>query len=274
LHVTYYPGKLQKKAVPFVMVHGWEGNRGEFDRVALDLQKRGHAALTIDLRGHGDSNRFKAKDDERKLDPARFTAADIDRMQLDLEAAKKFLIERNNAGELNIDALAIVAAKEGAIPALKWAVADWSAPNLPAYRQGQDVKAVFLLSPVLSFKGSTAQPLLTTRTLARDLSMFVLVGKKDPKGVADAKRVHTALSGPRKGTMGGATELDAQIKNEGESKKSGLDFFYDTDDTNLTGSKLFSTAGLKGYGWFLKFVKVRIIDREEDFAWAERRRPT
>jgi len=274
LHCTFYGGFLKKKAVPFMLVHGWEGNRGDFERLALELQKRGHAAITIDLRGHGDSIHFKGND-EKKIDPTRMNANDIRNATFDLEAAKKYLMERNNNGELNIDSLAVIAAKEGAIPALLWSANDWSYPQLPNLRQGQDVKCIFLLSPVLSFKGATAQPALTHRAIAKELSLFSVAGKKDTKSSADAKRMHTELAKHRRSTTGGVAELEEQFKAAAakESKKDALDFFYDTEETNLAGASLVNTAGLKTFGWMLKFVKLRLVDRGEDFPWTNRQRP-
>ena len=56
LTATYYgPRDLKQKAPCAVLVHNSGGSRAELDPIALRLQKSGFAALTIDLRGHGES---------------------------------------------------------------------------------------------------------------------------------------------------------------------------------------------------------------------------
>ena len=77
----------------------------------------------------------------------------------DIEACKRFLLRENNEGELNIELLTVVAAGEmGAVIGLNWVAMDWSWPILPGRKQGQDVKALVLLSPGQSFKGVTGAP--------------------------------------------------------------------------------------------------------------------
>ena len=54
------------------------------------------------------------------MPPAQFKAM----VTCDMEAVKKFLWERNNAGELNIDKLCVVGAEMGASVAVNFALAD------------------------------------------------------------------------------------------------------------------------------------------------------
>ncbi len=59
----------------------------------------------------------------------------------DLEACKSFLMDKNNAGELNINKLCVVGVEMGAVVAVDWAAWDWHWPRLATGKQGQDVKA-------------------------------------------------------------------------------------------------------------------------------------
>ena len=81
----------------------------------------------------------------------------------DVEMCKAFLMEKNNNKELNIDKLCLVGAEMGAVVAVDWAARDWSWPILPGRKQGQDVKALVLLSPEWSFKGMTIGPAINKR---------------------------------------------------------------------------------------------------------------
>lgn len=271
VHGTYYGGFLEKNAVPFLMVHGWDGNRGEYDGLAKELQKRGMACLAVDLRGHGDSTHFKDKANTREIDRTKFAGKDVESMLLDLEAAKKYLVDRNNEGKLNIDLLCVVGAKEGGMLALRWAVADWSVVELPTLRQGHDVKAVFLLTPVLSFKGVSAQPILTHPSLKENISVFIACGKRDTKGAPDSKTLYSKLAQFRKETSGDAADVEAIIQKSDKAKKR-VEVFFDQDDTNLFGTKLVGVQGLKVFGWMLRFIKLEVIDRADEFKWEERRR--
>jgi hypothetical protein len=146
IRATWYLGTKKKESIPIIMVHGWEGSRGEYDGLARFLQSLGHSSVIPDLRGHGDSKIQKGPRGETKaLEPDTFRPRDMESMVQDLEACKRFLMEKNNAGECNIEMLCLIGAEFGSILATRYAALDWSVPNLPAYKQGQDVKALVLL---------------------------------------------------------------------------------------------------------------------------------
>src|SRR5262249_49570056 len=114
-------------------------------------------------------------------------------VQYDLEACKSFLMEKNNARQLNIDKLCVVGAEMGTAPAINWADRDWSWPVLTTGKQGQDVKAVILLSPTWSFKGLALTPAATNRDFTGKLSWMVAVGEQGPKELGEAKRLKQSL---------------------------------------------------------------------------------
>ena len=161
--VTAVPGT---EVIPILMLHGWDGQRTEYDFTASFLQRLGHAVLVPDLRGHGESLVRRQGAREIQIDRGELSTPEIKSMVLDIEACKRFLLERNNAEELNIELLCVVGAEFGATLAVNWAVMDWSWPQLPAYKQGRDVKSLVLLSPVQAFKGVTLNDALKHRSSA------------------------------------------------------------------------------------------------------------
>jgi pimeloyl-ACP methyl ester carboxylesterase len=110
LAATFYPAKKPgKEVVPVILLHGLKGSRADMQALAMKLQDAGHAALAIDLRGHGSSTKQALPNGkERTIDPGHLTKTDIANMvNYDVEAGKKYLMERNNAGDLKIDKLCI-----------------------------------------------------------------------------------------------------------------------------------------------------------------------
>ena len=61
----------------------------------------------------------------------------IESMVLDIEAAKTYLLQRNNEGKLNIEQLGVLGTGFGATLALIWAVGDWSVATCRPTRWGR-----------------------------------------------------------------------------------------------------------------------------------------
>jgi pimeloyl-ACP methyl ester carboxylesterase len=164
LHCMYYPPQEKirsgRETVPIILVHGWGGQGSEWNSLAVHLQTLGHASMVVDLRGHGRSTtRRVAGDLTGKTETVRYDdlkTDDMGRLWLDLEAVKSELRKKNDAGEVNLEMLTVIAAEEGCIVALEWAVRDWSWPPTLQGRQGQDVQALILLSPIESFRRMNA----------------------------------------------------------------------------------------------------------------------
>ena len=73
-----------------------------------------------------------------------------------MEAVRGFLVGKNDAGELNLNKLCLVGVGMGATVAVNWAAQDWDAPPLLVGKQGQDVKALVLVSPQLEIPRRSA----------------------------------------------------------------------------------------------------------------------
>lgn len=255
---TFYPAtKPGKDVVPVILLHGYKGSRADMQGLAFKLQDAGHAALALDLRGHGGSTKQAMPNGkERDIDPARLNKADLDGMwRHDVEMAKQFLMEQNNAGELNIDKLCIVGADLGAVVAANWAVLDWSWPRLATGKQGQDVKAVVLLSPPRTVRGLTIMPAITKREFADKLSWLVIYG--DQHGDAkDAKAV--------------AGQLEKWLpKPPPEEAKENQAMYVLHLPTNLQGTKLLAAENFNIAPQLMDFINRRLVSKS--YPWADRK---
>jgi hypothetical protein len=260
IHATYYAGKLKKQAVPFILLHGWEGQRGDHESLAKFLQSLGHAVVCPDLRGHGQSNTRPGSNAKSLDEPDDLTNNEIRATLADIEECKKFLRDKNNAGECNIEMLTLVAADYSCIAALKWSALDWSVRNLPSYKQGQDVKVVVMLTPMRSHKGDTLNEALTHPAVKNRLAFLIVAGPGDSKTFADAKNINTRLENFR-----------PEMKKDGVKSEDRTLFLY-APNTNLKGTKLLNEA-LNVPNFIANFVKFRLIDKRDDFAWTERVNP-
>lgn len=267
LKMTHFPGTLGKKSAPIILLHGWGGQRGDMDPLAKQLQALGHTCLTVDLRGHGESlkGKFTEKTGEigfKDLDKDTFQKIHMEAMALDVEAAKKFLLEKNNAGECNIEALGIVACDVSCLVAMRWSIADWSVQNLPAFKLGQDVKALVLLSPVQSHKAYVAPDFFTNPYTRKNISVMLAAGKEDSKSLTEAKRLHSKLQGFHPKPTG---------DRETDAKSQDL-FLIEAEKTGLAGSKLLTPAlpVAKNIGVFLN---LRLVEKQDTYTWSERKSP-
>src|SRR5262245_11556684 len=263
IRATYFGGLAKKNSVPIIMLHGWEGQRGEYDTLALGLQGKGCSIIAPDLRGHGQSTTQKLADGStRELDASKLRPAELQEAWLDVEACKSFLMDKNNLGELNINALCVIGADFGAILALRWAALDLTAPPLLTAKQGQDVKALVLLSPMQSFKGLTIREALAVPAVQRELSMMIVCGNKDTKSLPDAKRLHSGLQ-----------KFHPDPGNDRDAIEKKKDLFLVEAETSLSGTKLLAT-GLPVMGNIARFIDLRLINKLPEYAWSDRRRAT
>jgi len=259
IHATYFPGKLKKEAVPFILLHGWGGQRGDMDPLARFLQSQGHAVIAPDLRGHGQSN-VRPGSEKTIDDPDDLRRPDLEAMLRDIEACKSFLRQKNNAGELNIESLCVVASDFSCILALQWAALDWSATILPSYKNGRDVQALVLLTPWQSYKGLTIQGALKQPAIRSRVSFLIVAGTDDSRGHSDARKLNTSLEAFR-----------PEMKRDDVEPKDRTLVFMEPE-TNLSGSKLLN-PGLKLAPVIGTFVKYRLVDRAADLPWSERISP-
>jgi pimeloyl-ACP methyl ester carboxylesterase len=275
LVATYYPSKLGKKATPVLLLHDWKESRTVFDSLARKLNRgsqeteEGEAAaleydsfavVTVDLRGHGDSVRQTGYNGAtRELQAAKLSKPDFQAMILqDMEAVRKLLREKNDAGELNLNQLCLLGAGMGASVAVNWAAIDWSTPPLAAVKQGQDVRAMVLVSPPWKFQGLTVNVALRQRDIQRDVATLIIFGGEDRRARADAERVYQSLDKFHPADRSAQPEDVPMLMKVGENVKS-----------KLQGTLLLQQAGDKGSDMIIRFLKKHVAD-QTDFEWSRR----
>jgi alpha-beta hydrolase superfamily lysophospholipase len=255
---TFYPpAKPGREVVPVILLHGYKGSRADMQSLAEKLQDAGHAALSLDLRGHGGSTKQTMPNGkDREIDPVRLNKADLEGMwRQDVEAAKSFLMEENNKGEVNIDKLCIVGADLGAVVATNWAMLDWSWPPLATGKQGQDVKAVVLLSPPKTVRGLTIMPAIGKREIANKLSWLVVYGEQETNA-KDAKAV--------------AGQLEKWLpKPPPEDVKEKQALYILPLPTNLQGAKLLAADNFKVAPQVMTFIERRLTSKS--LPWMNRK---
>ncbi|MDG2382926.1 MAG: alpha/beta fold hydrolase [Pirellulaceae bacterium] len=268
LHCVYYPGNQGKKTVPVILVHGWEGPRGEgssrdCQELALRLQKDGHAVMVPDLRGHGSSTiRRLPNGQDKVIERDQLRPQDFREMQLDVEAVKKFLIKKNNEGELNIELLCVIGFDMGAVVGINWVNYDWSVPPLPTLKQGQDVKAFVLVSPPQAHRGVPINRAFENEDVRGNLSAMIIYGRQAGRTAAAGKRIYNSLKRSHR-SLPADPEEAARVK----------DLYLFDLNTSLQGSKLLASRSLRVADLISEFVKVRLVDRADQYPWRDRSVP-
>jgi alpha-beta hydrolase superfamily lysophospholipase len=272
MEATYYGSIKGKDAVPVILLHGWKGNRTDMEGLAIGLQQMGCAVIAPDLRGFGKSLTIKAPDGTTTtIDPAAVKTPVLGPMvKHDMQAVKKFLREKNNDGKLNLEKLCVVGADMGALLALSWAAYDLSAPLLPNYKQGQDVKALVLISPQMNLLGANATAALHDPLIVKAndpvLSILLIAGAKGPsKSWTDAQAIDKLFTRMRPN----------EPTDEKEIAKKDY-FFVPLKDTNLQGATILKTRELLPpvAQAIAAFIQMRLVDNKDaNLKWTMRKNP-
>ena len=259
LAATFFPSNRGKDAVPVLLVPALKGSQNDYKDMAVYLQAQGHAVLAVDLRGQGGSRKMKNGDRVAELNLDTMSADQYYNMvRVDMERVKAFLMEKNNTGELNIELLCVVGAEMGAIVAVEWARMDWSWPVLATGKQGQDVKALVLISPVLSMKYFKLGQVLSFQPVMRNLSVLILVGRQDSKSLRDATRLHSTFK-----------KFHPDVPADERAERQ--DLFFGRLDTSLQAGKLLGAKGLGVEKLVGDFIALRLVNKAKDYAWKERK---
>jgi hypothetical protein len=178
-----------------------------------------------------------------------------------MERIKKFIIEKNNAGELNLRKLCVVGAELGAAVAVNWAALDWSWPPLATGPQGQDVNGLVLITPLWGYKGMSIVNATKHPAVQQSISTLIIIGGQDNANLNDAKRLHQTLARYRE-------DFSSAPRQEWEQRQS---LFLQTPKTSLEGTKMLGEKTLGLEAAILDFLRWRLVNRPAE--WTVRKRP-
>ena len=236
-----------------ILVHDWDENRGVFHPVALWMQNTlKMSVIAPDLRGHGNSKQVRGFNDP--IDRERLKGPTIDRMTMDIEACKSYLMKRNNEGKLNIEQLGVLGCGFGAGLAVKWSIGDWQFPDLGRLKQGRDVKALIL---------SLAHPFFP-----RQLDQPGSETENDPRQHLDTDNCWRR--GYQEHERGQADQqlLPERWRDEAEN---AAPFFPAA--TSLQNTDLLKSRGTGVDREIGKFLTRRLIQLGDRFLWTDRQNP-
>lgn len=258
LAAWYYPvaGEAAPKAT-VIVIHELEGSHETVEPLARGLQAAGYAVVAPDLRGHGASTSIvlpggRSSDLDakslRRPDLLAIAASSGGRIRAqalargDLETVFRWIEEQADAGVLSADRVCVVGCGEGGTLAALWTAADAAWPPTTRGPQGGHVKAVVLISPVISAKGGVSMlPALRTDLFRRSLPILLLAGSSD----RDAKKLTDQLKGlrPKEWIVQGPGQQKDQA--DGVEKAADASIFSMYADSPLSGDKLASDAAAK-----------------------------
>ena len=246
-----------KRVIPYIILHDWERSRKDTAALATFLSAQGNAVIIPDLRGHGDSTRVTGYDKE--IDAADFKTSEIAAVIGDIETCKKFLVKKNNAGELNIDMLAVIAIGKTAPLATAWVVQDWSFPPYnKQIKQGQDVKALIMISPEKKL-GAYAMKRVTSASIfsgSAALPTIVAWGT----GTKQAKEVQSIYN-----------RLEKRRPDAKDQSGDAKTLYKAPLQNSLDGTQIGSNPKLtKLWGFFHKTVSGKINDNLDKLPWQDR----
>lgn len=241
------PVVLGKFTLPFILLHDWEGSRKDLHGYGELLQKAGCAVIIPDLRGHGESTTMN--DGMKPIDLSKFRKQDFASVVNDIEACKKYLVQKNNDAELNIDLLNLIAVGRTSTPAMDWVIRDWYAfpPYKAKIKQGQDVKSLILISPAkklnqINMNAALKHPMFSGRDRRIPNLPTLVVWSDDGSDSDSAKESRSIFETMKKGrpeskktrTKDEQAEKETAFDVVIRSRQSGADLVKENHDLRLT----------------------------------------
>ncbi len=261
LRATWLGSNLEKEAVPVILLPSWGTPRKELFNLAGVLQRdHGCAVIIPDWRGHGDSTVVVGV--EQALDPNRFEKLELSSMVEDIETCKRFLRDKNDAGELNLDMLVVIANHDMVALAAAWCITDWNWPLLGGKKQGQFVKMLVMISPIRKFKSTSLADLLKAPLLlggtAGGMTTVLMHGTQDSTSSREAQAIETVLVKPRPSD---------KVARSPDASHVGCDLFLLRYASKQVGEKLIDERWDTIPDDLGALIKMKFRDRVADYPW-------
>lgn len=245
----YEPPEDATPLATVMLVHDFEGSHRTVEPLALALRDAGCFVAVPDLRGHGASTDRTQGGRDDKLDIRQMRKADLEviaasaggrlreqsAVRGDLETVHAFLASRTGSAP---DRLVVVGCGAGATLATLWTAADWAWPPLASGPQGQQVRALALVSPSWAAKGVSLQAALASEALKHEVPVMVLGGTAD----RDAIRLFEQLKRQRPKEWFDQRAGAEFTKAKDVEKPGEATLFLMQLDTPLAGDKLAAEA--------------------------------
>lgn len=258
-----------KTVIPWILVHDWDGRRQDLFAFAEELQRRGSNAVIVpDLRGHGRSTSVEGA--SAALERSKFRRRELQAVINDIERCKRFLIQENNQGKLNIDLLNIVAVGQSAVVAMTWVINDWYAfpPYAGNIKQAQDVKTITLISPQRRFSSinmnvELKHPMFSGRDLAiPNIPTLIAWGTLDESAEKDSSFISETM---RKGRPDTARIEDPELRRQNTT------LYSFPLELKSTGTELIRTH-LALRETIVQFVALKVGAQRDRHPWQDRSR--
>jgi pimeloyl-ACP methyl ester carboxylesterase len=208
------------------------------------------------MRAHGESTKI-ANNPQAELQVSKLNKDDYIAMATyDMDAVRSFLVQKNDEGELNLNKLCLVGSGMGASVAANWAFTDWSYPALAVGKQGQDVKAIAMISPRWTYNGLMMQTPMKSLALKENAAWMIVYGDKDPKFQTDAQKLERQLE-----------KLHPATDATGAKRTSGLTVVK--LNTKLQGDSLLTQVGGSVDDKIVTFLTENVADTQQE--WTSRR---
>lgn len=249
----FFPSDKGKDAIPVLLIHEWQGQASPYAKLVVALRDAGCAVLVPDYRGHGGSREYTDNTGKKKeFNIATMSNKDVENIiAFDMEEAKQFLKKENDEGNLNLNALVVIGVREGCVMVVHWAMRDWHFPSVGRMKQGQDVKAIVMISPEKLLKGvAIDQPLRDAAITA--LPIMIVAGEGSPEAV-EADRL--------------GKRIESAKKRIGRGEALGYEF--QLVDAKLSGPALVNESD-KVIPAITAFIKSNVKISDEENPWIER----
>lgn len=275
----HYPVPPESQAVATViLIHDLGGSHKTVGDLARSLQKSGCAVVAPDLRGHGSSS-SRAGDGaaargEQGESPQLLRKSDFEAMAAssgrvrddpassnrgEIEAVRAWIKRQADAGKLDIDSLCVVGCGLGATVAAMWTAADWNWPPTTGGPQGQQVRALVLVSPAMSKRGLSMTAPLASEPLRFSVPVMVLAGSGDREAARVFDRFK--LSRPKEWFQ----QRDGQQPETAKDLQAPADAtaFFIQCNTTLSGDKLATDATINAAEKMKTFIGLSLARKRD-----------